>query len=128
MRRSIIYLLLGVLTIMIGLASRLPVITEWLGYWMGDLLYATMFFWFVSMVFPKQGRVFRWALAFTFCLIIELQQNSNASIFISLRKHPLGALVFGQGFSFSDIILYFFGSILGVILDRYFPFLKDTDS
>lgn len=111
------YLVGFLFTILLGLLSRLPLMVELLGTWLGDMLYATMIFWLISIVFPQQKSILRACIAFAFCLFIEVLQVSKASFLMELRSYRLGALVLGNSFSWSDLFLYFIGATAGILFD-----------
>lgn len=121
------YLIYFLMTIALGLLSRLDPCVDLLGTWIGDLLYATMVYWLVSIFVPMKTALIRALLAFAFCLGIELQQISQAAFLVELRNYRLGALVLGNSFSVLDIFLYLGGTSLAFFLDRPSRFLGKKD-
>ncbi len=110
------------LTIFFGLASRrfsflLPL---WLAKNAGDILYAVMAFWLVGFLFPRLS-TFRAALAAgVFCLAIELLKFVQAPWLVAARHSRAGALVFGSGFHWSNLICYAAGAGAAALLEHGF--------
>ena len=94
------------MTVILGLASRrfsflLP---GWLAKNAGDVLYATMAFWLAAFFFPALS-TFRAAFAAAlFCFCIEFLKFSQAEWMVAARHNQWGALVFGIGFHFSNLV------------------------
>ena len=119
--RSVYALLIG-LTIIFGLASRkfsflLPPL---LAKNAGDILYAVMAFWLVGLLFPRLP-TFRAALAAgLFCLGIELLKFVQAPWLVAVRHSRAGALVFGSGFHWSNLVCYAIGVAAAALLEQVF--------
>jgi len=116
------YLLLLLLTIAAGLASRhfhayLP---QWVQLYVGDTLWACMVFLLFGLIFP--GKSTLWvavaALLFSFC--IEISQLYHAAWIDALRANPLGGLVLGFGFLWSDLACYTLGVGFGFGMEKVF--------
>ena len=106
-------------TIVIGLGSRrfsalLPPI---LAKNAGDILYATMTFWLVGLLFPTLSTA-RAALAATlFCFGIEFLKFVDAPWLIATRNSRAGALVFGHAFQASNLACYVLGALIGAAVE-----------
>lgn len=118
MRPRLKYLLLFLLTILIGLLSRISVVRDLIGTWPGDTLYAVMMYWLWSILFPHQAKAKRALLALVSCFTIEFLQLYQADWILAIRASRLGALVLGSGFLVMDLVLYSFGVGLAFLLDR----------
>ncbi len=100
------------LTILLGLASRKfsLLLPFWLAKNTGDVLYAVMAFWLVGFLFPRLS-TFRAALiAGLFCFGIELLKFVQAPWLVAARHSRAGALVFGSGFHWSNLLCYMIGA------------------
>jgi hypothetical protein len=53
-----------------------------------------------------------------FC--IEISQLYHAPWIESLRSHPLGGLILGFGFLWSDLVCYTFGVVFGYLMEKLF--------
>jgi hypothetical protein len=118
-RSRLAYALLIALTIPLGLASRKfsYLLPPWLAKNAGDVLYATMAFWLVGLLFPRLSTL-RAALAATlFCFGIEVLKFSQAPWLIAARHSRAGALVFGVGFHASNLVCYAVGVALAVAVE-----------
>lgn len=112
------YLIIAVLLIPTGLYLRHR--TDWfpdvINLYLGDVLYATLFFYLLSIAFPKKSALWRalWALA---CYVIELLQLYKAPWIEVIRNNKLGGLILGHEFLWSDLLAYFIGVSLGYVAD-----------
>lgn len=84
----------------------------------GDVLWATMVFWWLALVWPRASGTRLAAWAFAVALAVELSQLWHTPWLDAVRETPLGALVLGQGFLMSDIACYVAGVALAVLIDR----------
>ncbi len=113
------YLIVLGLTILLGLASRryahnLPPLPA---QYAGDVLWASMIFWWGALFF-RRAQTLPIALgAFTVCVLVELSQLYRAPFINAIRDTALGALVLGQGFLWSDLVCYAFGVALAALID-----------
>lgn len=111
--------LLLALTIIIGLASRKfsYLLPPWMAKNAGDVLYATMAFWLVGLLFPRLSPR-RAALAATlFCFGIEFLKFAQTPWLVAARHSRAGALVFGVGFHGSNLACYVFGVALALFIE-----------
>ncbi len=119
-RNRLAYALLIALTIVLGLTSRKfpTLLPPWLAKNVGDVLYATMAFWLISLLFPRLPTL-RAALAATlFCFGIEFLKFAQAPWLVAARHSRAGALVFGIGFHASNLACYVIGVALAVAVER----------
>lgn len=115
MKLRVRYLLLVIITVAAGLASRsfqshLP---PFLGEYAGDTLWALMVYWLFRILAPNERarNVAISALIFSYC--IELTQLYQAPWAQDLRQYQLIALIFGHGFLWTDLICYTVGITVG---------------
>lgn len=119
------YLGLGLLTVVLGLASRkfagsLP---EFVGEFAGDTLWALMVYWFSRWAFHSRPKKHALIFSLAFSLFIELSQLYQADWANELRDYKLVALVFGHGFLWTDLVCYSVGIVFGFLVD-YWLFAK----
>lgn len=113
------YALLILATLLIGLASRrLDRFLPWpLHKNTGDVLWATMVFFLFALLWPRLStlRLILTTLLFSVC--IELAKLLKWPWLVHLRATTAGHLVFGSVFSWSNLICYLIGSLLGSFID-----------
>lgn len=111
--RRFVFLLLALLTIACGLASRrfgLPKL-------IGDAMWATLIFWLFRAARPAVP-VFRAALFSLFVsFAVEGSQLYHADWLDRIRATTAGHLVLGSGFAWADLAAYAVGVALGVVLE-----------
>ena len=112
------YALLVALTIACGLTSRRPGWPEWVYLYVGDVLYATMFYFLMATLFPRRPLRTLAVLAISWCWTVEISQAIQWPWLVELRQTRMGGLVLGQVFLWSDMVCYVIGTILGILVDR----------
>lgn len=120
-RNRLLYLILILVTLLIGLASRKypEYFTDFLAEYLGDTLWALLVFWGFGFVFQKKSIAFIAISTLTFSFSIELSQLYQALWIENIRNTTLGALVLGHGFLWSDLICYIAGVGLGVGIEVF---------
>ena len=113
------YALLVGLTILLGLASRkFPTLLPfWLAKNAGDVLYAVMAFWLFGFLFPRLSIPRVSLVALLFCFGIEALKFVKAPWIVAARHSRAGALVFGVGFNFSNLVCYVLGVALAAAIE-----------
>jgi len=112
-------LLLLIGTVALGLASRryASALPEFVATYAGDVLWASMVFWLLTLVRPNgEGRQLA-VIAFAMAVVVESSQLYHAPWLDALRASPLGALALGQGFLWSDMACYAVGVMLAAVID-----------
>ena len=120
MRRRAIALLAITVVVLLGLASRRwPVAPDLLGKYPGDALWALMvlFGWTVLLPWASTGRIA--LLAGVTCLAIECLKLWQAPWLVEIRNSIVGHLVFGQIFSWQNLVAYAVGIAVGVVCHRW---------
>jgi hypothetical protein len=110
-------LLIG--TVALGLASRRypAALPAFVSTYAGDVLWASMVFWLLTLVRPSGDRRQLAAIAFAIAVAVETSQRYHVPWLDALRASTLGALVLGQGFLWSDIVCYAVGVMLAAVVD-----------
>lgn len=124
-RNRVIYLILIVITIILGLLSRkVSGLPEIASAYSGDVLWAMMVFFIIAFIFNNKSTIFiiSWAIIFSYS--IEISQLYHAPWIDAIRNTTLGALVLGFGFLWSDLVCYTVGVITGAIIDRLINYKK----
>ena len=121
-RNRLVYALLIGLTIAAGLASRkfASALPPWLAKNAGDVLYAVMAFWLVGFLFPRLSTARAALAAGLFCFGIEFLKFSQAPWLVAARHSRAGALVFGVGFHWSNLVCYTLGVGVAAASERAF--------
>ena len=107
-------------TVVVGLMSRLDMVKGIVPLGVGDLLYATLVYFIVAMLWLNLRRSTVFIFAFCFCAIIEFAQLLQWPFLIELQANWLGKLVLGSNFKWFDLVRYFFGTTLGLWCDHRF--------
>ncbi|WP_460947475.1 ribosomal maturation YjgA family protein [Spirosoma daeguense] len=119
-RGRLVYGLLTVTTLLIGFASR-----RFFGdcafvrMYVGDVLWALMVFFGFAFVFRKWPT---WVVAvatLAFSFFIEISQLYHAPWIDEIRAMPLGGLILGFTFVWSDLLCYSLGVGVGVLVETY---------
>jgi hypothetical protein len=114
------YLALLLITIALGLASRwwAGALPRFVGAYVGDALWACAVYWAIALVRPRAGRVNRGLLALCFAIAVEVSQLFHPTWLDGIRRTPLGGLLLGFGFLWSDLACYAAGIALAIGIDR----------
>ena len=116
------YLLAVVLTIVAGLASRRfpQVLPTFLGKYPGDVLWSLMVFFGLGTIFRTTSSVLLALGTLGFAFGIEVLKLCNAPWLASIRQTKPGHLVFGSVFSWQNLVAYFIGVIVGLVIEIAF--------
>jgi len=120
MKRRVVYLLLAMVTMLVGLASRRyrPHLPSFIGEYSGDVLWALMLFLVVSFVLAGRLLVQRCIISLVLAFAVEVSQLYHSPWIDGIRSTTLGGLVLGFGFLWSDLVCYLVGIVAGVLADR----------
>ena len=108
---------LFLVTVGLGLASRLPRLGCLKD--LGDVLYATMAFWLVGLLWPRGSTGAVAGAALAYCFAIEAAKLLEAPSVVAMRHHWLGHLILGTGFHASNLICYTVGALIGAGLEHF---------
>lgn len=118
MQKRIPYILLILLIMILGLASRKFSPPDlWVFIYLGDVLWASMFYFVFRFLFIYKNYFFNILITITWCFSIEFFQLYQASWIIKIRATLLGSLILGSGFLWSDLVCYTLGVSLGFAID-----------
>jgi hypothetical protein len=119
-RNRFIYLLLLVITIVLGLASRhFPnILPQWVQLYLGDVLWAFMVFLLFGLIFYRKNTLWVAIAALAFSYSIEISQLYHASWIDAVRTNPLGGVILGFGFLWSDMVSYTVGVTFGYFMEK----------
>lgn len=114
MHKRLTYLILTIITIILGLLSRhfksIPL-------FVGDILWATMVYFIMQFLFISRERRLSVITSVIFCFAIEFSQLYRAPWINNLRHTLFGRLVLGEGFLWSDLLCYLAGIGMGLMID-----------
>ncbi len=117
-RNRVHYTFYILITIAIGLFSRSSWIPELIYPYLGDVLYALMFYFIIGWLFPRM-EIYKVALySIAFCFLIEISQLCQADWLNNIRAYQLGSLILGKGFLWSDLLCYMLGGGLGALIEK----------
>lgn len=114
-----IHLAITFVIIVLGLASRKysDILPEFVAEYSGDTLWAAMVYWGIRFLFPALSIRKTIAISLLFSYCIEISQLYQADWANVIRSTTLGALIFGHGFLWSDMICYTIGVLLSAVID-----------
>ena len=110
-----IYLAIISAIIVLGLASRKH--GEFIAEYSGDTLWAAMVYCGIRFLFPSLSILKTIVISLLFSYCIEISQLYQADWANTVRNTTLGALIFGHGFLWSDMICYTVGVSLSAVID-----------
>jgi hypothetical protein len=118
-RRRSLYFSAFVTTIAMGLHTRSPraPLPELIATYGGDTLWAAMVYWLLSWFWPRVPIPVRAAAALCLATAVEFSQLYQAPWIVALRDNPVGALILGQGFLWSDLVCYAVGVAGAALID-----------
>ena len=116
MRNSrLTYLFLIVITIILGLLSRH---IKGIPLFIGDVLWATMVYFIVHLLFIN--RTIKWVTiaSLLFCYAIEFSQLYQAPWINNIRHTVIGGLILGEVFLWGDMLSYTVGVALAIVIEK----------
>ncbi|WP_408610652.1 ribosomal maturation YjgA family protein [Flavobacterium luminosum] len=91
---------------------------EFIPLFFGDILYASMVYFIVCLLFPKTKSLTILGISLVICYLIEIQQICDLSWLVTFRGTTIGHYLLGEGFLWSDLIYYTIGSSLSFIIHQ----------
>ena len=125
-KKRIIYFLLILITIPLGLCSRIygNLLPNFFAEYAGDVLYAICAFWTFRFVFIKYPLTTITLTTFMFCIFIETLQLYQAPWMQAVRQTPPFGWLLGYGFLWSDWVCYAVGTLFALaftaIMERFY--------
>jgi hypothetical protein len=128
MRRSLISLILLLITIPVGLAVRfLPLHLPWFLYkYLGSALWAVALYWFLAALLPKLRPKAVATLAITIATLVELSRLIPMAPIDAFRLTLAGTILLGRYFSIKNIVAYIFAITLTAALDNFLHPQQDS--
>ena len=119
-RSRLTYFFIIIFTIILGLLSRTSLTPAFIYPYLGDYLYALLYFFIIGFLFPQMKPLKVAIISIIICYLIESLQLYQADWINNIRSYKLGGLILGYGFLWSDIISYTLGGITGFVLENLF--------
>lgn len=120
-RNRLAYGALTVLIIVLGLLSRTAymaaLLPDAVNAYLGDALWAAMIFTGCGFLFRHAQTKTAAVMSLSFCYLIECSQLYHAAWIDAIRNNPIGGLVLGYEFVWSDIIAYTVGVCTSAFLE-----------
>lgn len=125
-----IYLTVTFVIILAGLASRKygNALPKFIAEYIGNTLWAAMVYWGLRFLFPSASILKVAAISLLFSYCIEISQLYQVDWANAIRNTTLGALVFGHGFLWSDMICYTVGVMLSATVDSCASFSSSDEA
>jgi len=101
----------------LGLASRRPGLPEFCILYVGDVLWGAFFFALTAWARPSATSRRLWLASTALTEAIELSQLYQAPWAQALRATPLGGLLLGHAFSWSDTLCVVIGTTVAALVD-----------
>lgn len=120
MKKRVIYFIIAIAVMVMGLLSRrfMFIFPNSIAPFIGDALWAMMVYFGFRFLFPILELLKNFNIALIFSFFIEISQLYQADWINTIRRTTLGGLVLGYGFLWEDLISYFIGIVIGVMIDR----------
>lgn len=115
-RRRLVYAILIVALVAISLPLRLAAdrFPPFLVLYAGDALWALMLFLLMGAIFPRWPGWRLWAVTLGVCIVVECSQLVQADWLNAIRHFriagfPIGGIILGYGFLWTDLVAYTVG-------------------
>lgn len=107
------------ITVALGLGSRRPWLPSFIKLYLGDVLWAVMFFQLFRLAFPRWSTGRTWLVTLFTTEAIEFAQLLQAPWLVRIRETRLGGLLLGHEFLVSDVICLAVGSCAAALVARW---------
>ena len=104
-------------SVRIGFPKTCDILPEFIAEYSGDTLWAAMVYCGIRFLFPSLSILKTIVISLLFSYCIEISQLYQADWANTVRNTTLGALIFGHGFLWSDMICYTVGVSLSAVID-----------
>jgi hypothetical protein len=108
--------LAAVVLVVLGLVSRRPGMPELCVLYVGDVLWGAFFFTLAAALRPASPPFALWLAATGITEAIELSQLYQAPWAQTVRATPLGGLLLGHSFSWSDALCVALGTTIAALV------------
>ena len=118
-RKRVLLIFLASLIVVFGLFTRSgsPLIPKLIVIYGGDVLWATLIYLLLCIVFSAWRPLKLAVYALIFAFAVEFSQLYRADWINALRDTRIGALVLGRGFLTSDLVCYTICIVIPMLLD-----------
>ncbi len=89
-------------------------------------MWAMMTFFLIGLIFPAVRTRNVWLMAMVLTYGIEVSQLYQADWINSIRHTPIGGLILGYGFLWSDLLCYLCGISAGALIERNILLMKQS--
>ena len=126
-RKRKTYFIVMVVVVFLALSSRYlsAYLPNWFVEYGGDTLWALTLLLFIALIFRKLSSLSVVYLSLIISFGTEISQLYHTPWLDSIRESPIGGLVLGYSFLWSDFVCYAVGIGIGWIIDYWFD-LKQT--
>lgn len=104
------------ITVALGLGSRRPWVPSFVKLYLGDVLWAVMFFQLFRLAFPRWSTGRTWLVTLFTTEAIEFAQLLQAPWLVGIRETRVGGLLLGHEFLVSDVICLAVGSCAAALV------------
>ena len=115
MKKRMVYILITFIIIVLGLLSRE---INGIPLFMGDIFWAMMVFFIFGIILDRKTNHFIFITSVIVTYIIEFSQLYHRPWIDNFRGTPIGHILLGQGFLFSDLVSYLIGIIIGYYIKK----------
>lgn len=113
----------------VGLASRFTALRDWplIGEYGGDAAWTVAACGGLRMLRPEWSARRVAMVGYGVSVAVEVSQLVRAPWIDAIRTHPVGGLLLGRGFLWTDLVAYAGGAVMYAILDRVLLRRSDAD-
>jgi hypothetical protein len=115
LKARLIYLSLIIITVIAGLLSR--ELSAYIPFFIGDILWGLAVFLLARFLFITKSLKFAVIVSSIYVTLTELTQLYQAPWIDKIRPTFLGRVLLGETFLLSDILCYFIGIGIGILVE-----------
>lgn len=108
----IIFIIIFMVEVFIGAYSHSGIIRNYVG----DILVIPVMYFFIRIIYPKRIRKLPYIL-FLFAVIVEILQYMKINNILGIEGSSLLGILLGSTGDIKDILCYFIGTIIIIIID-----------
>lgn len=111
----IIFILIGLMLKFLDLNMH-PLVNDY----GADFLWAMMIYFMVAILLKSTRSRNIFIISILICFSLEFLQLYETKELLELKKNPIIKLVLGTTFLLSDLIVYFIGNVIAIIIEKIF--------